>query len=184
MLAEADETFTVTIAAASLPSGVELGTTTATGTIEDDEVLVASVTAGSPTVAEGGTASFAVALTGGKSTAPVAIEYTVTGTATVGVDYTAPAGTLTLNAGLAEGTILIAVLGDEVLDPGETLIVELTGVSTAAGAAEVDATKATTTITGHRHGDGVGGGDGGIDGDRGPGGGVRGDADERGGDGH
>ena len=46
VLAEADETFTVTIAAATLPSGVELGTTTATGTIEDDEVLVASVDGG------------------------------------------------------------------------------------------------------------------------------------------
>ena len=153
-LAEADETFTVTIAAATLPSGVELGTTEATGTIEDDEVLVASVAAGSPTVAEGGVASFPVELTGGKSTAPVAIEYTVTGTATVGVDYTAPAGTLTLNAGLAERTILIAVLGDEVLDPGDVsmpvsviVVVARVGSTSAAPAAVLTPVSSTISVS-------------------------------------
>ena len=36
-LAEADETFTVTMTGTTLPSGVTLGTATAPGTIEDDD---------------------------------------------------------------------------------------------------------------------------------------------------
>ena len=48
--AEASETFTVTIARTSLPSGVTLGVAEATGTIRDDETLTVRVAAGSATV--------------------------------------------------------------------------------------------------------------------------------------
>ena len=56
-LAEAAETFTVTLVATTLPDGVTLGTATATGTINDDDTLTAAVT-GAATVAEGAAASF------------------------------------------------------------------------------------------------------------------------------
>ena len=147
-LLEAEETFTVTITGTTLPSGVTLGTTSATGTIEDNETLMASVTAGSATVAEGGPASFAVTIAGGTSTEPVTVTYTVSGTADVNDDYTAPSGTLTLAAGVDGGTIEIVTGMDSVLDGGETLVVTLTGASTAAGAAEVGTpATATTAIT-------------------------------------
>ena len=148
MLAEADEAFTVTITGTTLPSGVSLGTATATGTIEDDDALTAAVTAGAPTVSEGSAASFEVALTGATSTADVVVTYTVTGTAISGTDYTAPAtpATLTIDAGAKTGTISIPTVDDGVLDHGETLTVTLSSATTMAGTATVDATAATTVI--------------------------------------
>ena len=131
----------------TLPSGVTLGTATATGTVEDDDTLTASVTAGAEMVPEGSAASFEVVLTGATSTADVIVTYTVTGTATPGTDYTAPGGSLTITAGASSGTITIRTTLDSVLDRGEALIVTLTGASTAAGTATVDAAAATTTIT-------------------------------------
>ena len=132
-LAEADETFTVTMTGTTLPSGVTLGTATAAGTIEDDDTVMAAVTAGAPTVSEGSAASFEVALTDATSTADVVVTYTVTGTATSGTDYTAPSGSLTITAGASSGTITIQTTSDSVLDRGETLIVTLTGASTRRG---------------------------------------------------
>ena len=153
-LVEASETFTVTLAvvdATPLPDGVALGTATATGTITDDDSLEASVTADPATVAEGGAAKFPVSLTGGESTAPVVVAYSVGGTATQGApgtgDYTGPAaGTLTIDAEDGIGTITIATLEDTVLDPGETIVVTLTGASTD-GEATFSTTAATVTIT-------------------------------------
>ena len=136
LLAEGNETFTVT-----------LGTATATGTIEDDDPLGASVAADAGSVTEGGTAEFTVTLTGATSTAPVVVTYSVTGTAASGTDYTAQSGSLTIATGDSTGTISIPILDDGVLDSGETLTVTLDGASTTAGTATVDATAATTTIT-------------------------------------
>ncbi len=146
-LVEGDETFTVTIAAATLPAGVTLGTSTATGTIEDDDSLTASVSAAADTVTEGpgASAAFTVTLSGGESTASVEVTYTVDGTASPGTDYEAPSGTLTILAGQSSGTISIPILADEVLDPDETVVVSLTGASTAKGSVSASG-QATVTI--------------------------------------
>ena len=69
-----------------------LGTTTATGTIEDDDPIKASV-AVAATVTEGVAAQFTVTLTSASSTADVVVTYTVGGTTTwrsVGALPTAP----------------------------------------------------------------------------------------------
>ena len=97
---------------------------------------MAAVTAGASTVSEGSAASFEVVLTDATSTADVVVTYTVTGTATSGTDYTAPSGSLTIAAGASSGTITLQTTSDLVLDRGETLIVTLTGASTAAGTAD------------------------------------------------
>ena len=149
ILTEGDETLTVTIAGTTLPSGVSLGVPTATGTIEDDNDLTASVTANPLSVAEGGPATFPVTLTGGTSTAEVVVTYSVTGMATSGDDYTAPLRTLTIERAAASGTITIVTLEDQVLEPSETLIVTLDSVTTAKGSARISDTagSATATIT-------------------------------------
>ena len=145
--AEPAETFTVTLAGPDLPAGVTLGTDRATGTIIDDDSLFVTVTAGSATVAEGNSAVFAVTLSGGTSAARVVVEYAVGGTATAGDDYAQPAGTLTIAGGASRASLVIRTLADDVLDPGETLEVILTGATTANGAVSVSPTSATTTIT-------------------------------------
>ena len=155
-LAEDDEAITVTLTGAGLPDGVSLGTATATATITDDDALTVAVTADAMTVVEGNDATFTVAVAGGTSTAPVPVTYTVAGTATAGTDYTAPSGTLTLEAADASGTITIATLPDSVVDDGETLEVTLSGASTSAGEVTADPTPAQTTISDEGTGDGVG----------------------------
>ena len=91
------ETFTVHLAAAE---NATLGDAMATATILDDDVT-AGVAPDASSVREGDVARFTVSLTGGPSTAPVAIGYRVAGTALAGIDYTMPAGSLTLVAGAA-----------------------------------------------------------------------------------
>ena len=117
-------------------------------TIRDDEDLVVSVMAEAASVPEGAAAAFVVEVEGGESTAEIVVTYTVGGAASPGVDYEAPAGTLTLPAGTSAGTITIVTLADGVLDPGETLVVTLTGVSTSRGTVAVDpgASSAETEI--------------------------------------
>lgn len=57
---------------------------------------------------------------------PVSVDYdTADGTATAGSDYTAASGTLTIPAGQLDGTITIAVLGDNIDEPDETFLVDL-----------------------------------------------------------
>ena len=144
---EPDETFTVTLTGPDLPAGVTLGTDRATATIIDDDSLLVTVTAGSATVAEGNSAVFAVTLSGGTSAADMVVEYAVGGTATAGDDYAQPAGTLTIAGGASGASLVIRTLADDVLDPGETLEVTLTGATTAHGTVNVSPTSANTTIT-------------------------------------
>ena len=148
---EADETFAVTLTSVTGPDGVSLGTSSATGTIEDDDPISAELGTHTENVAEGADATYAVGLSGGTSTAPVVVNYAVdtSSAAAEDDDYTAPSGKLTITAGESSGTITIATLDtDGVLDPGETLVVKLTSASTAARTVAVDdtATKTTTIL--------------------------------------
>ena len=150
-LAEGGETFTASLETDSanlLPAGVSLGTASATVTIADDESLLVDVSADAVSVAEGGSAAYTVAVTGGTSTAPVVVSYETGGTATAADDYTAPSGSLTVASGQATAAITIATATDTVLDPDETLRVTLTGVSGGGGAANLGTgTSAETTLT-------------------------------------
>ena len=147
-LSEVAETFEVRLTATptSLPDGVTVTTASATGTITDNDTLTAAVTADNPTVTEDQSATFTVTLTGGTSTAEVVVEYSLVGTATEEDDYTAPSGKLTIGASDASGQIAIKTLQDNVLDPGETLEIELDSASTD-GMVNVSAATAETTIT-------------------------------------
>ena len=95
--------------------------------IRDDDHLIADVEAVWPNVLEGEEALFRVSLTPTVSTRRVVVDYTVVGS--VGTaDYTAPSGTLTIPAGDSFGEVSIATLMDEVVDPDETLGLQLTRV--------------------------------------------------------
>ena len=65
------------------------------------------------------------------------VGYRTTGTATSGSDYTAPAGSVTVPAGQTSAVVTVDTATDAVLDPGETLALELTSVSGGGGAAAV-----------------------------------------------
>ncbi len=132
-LDEAHETVRVTLSGASNAS---IGTATGTGTITDDDPEP-SLSISSPRVAEGDSGSanllFEVSLSvaSGKQ---VTVGYADagSGTATSGTDYTAlAAGTLTFAAGETEKTITVAVIGDTLVEPDETIQVSLNGPANA-----------------------------------------------------
>ena len=150
-LNESNETFKVTLSSASNAT-LDTDDAEATGTIEDDDELTAAVTADSETgtVAEGEPTTFTVTLTGGTSTAEVVVDYSLVGSATEGDDYEAPSGKLTIGSQLTSGQIAIKTLEDDVLDPDETLKVQLDSdpdSATSAGTVNVSDATAETTIT-------------------------------------
>ena len=128
---------------------MSLGDAEAVGTITDDDELTVSVAGPVANVEEGQTATFTVTVTGTSTTA-VVVSYEVdtdASTATAPGDYTAPSETeLTIGAGVASGTIEIVTNTDAVLEPDETLVLKLTGASTA-GEVSVSATAATAQAT-------------------------------------
>ena len=70
-------------------------------------------------------------LAGGTSTADVEVKYSLVGDPpTAGVDYNAPSGILTIGATDASGTITVKTLQDNVLDHGESLVVQLKSATT------------------------------------------------------
>ena len=145
-LAEAAETFTVTLSAQNLPDGVTLGKATATATIADDDTLTASIV-GPGSVEEGSEATYSVKLADGTGSADIVVYYTVNGMAKSGDDYETPSGTVTIPSGQTEQTIVIPALSDDVLDQDETMVVTLRKANTPAGTVNVSASAVETTIT-------------------------------------
>ena len=142
-LAEAGETFTVTISASSLPAGVTLGTAvTATVTITDDDG--AAVTIADAAASEGDAITFSVkldnAVPGGFTVAPGFTD----GTATKGTDYTENTAALTF-AGTAGETqsFTVSTTEDSTQEHHETFTVSLEVSGTSA------TVTATDTATGH-----------------------------------
>ena len=147
-LDEPDETFTVTIAAATtpLPGGFTLGNATTTVTITDnDDPPVLSIAA-PEAVTEGDSGStnmvFTVTLDS-TSAKEVTVDYGVdaASTATSGTDHATLAnGRLTFPAGTATQTITVSVTGDELDEQDETVVIKLSNA--------VNATLGTDTATG------------------------------------
>ncbi len=91
----------------------------------DDKPLV-NVRAGTAP-AEPGTAGTFIIRSTGSATGNITVNYTLSGTATVGADYTAPSGSVTLSAnGSVETTVTIPILNDAVAEPTETIILHIT----------------------------------------------------------
>ena len=115
------ENFTVTLAN---PSNATLGTSTATGTIIDNDVIP-TVSIGDVTVTEGGNASFTVTLSA-VSGLPVSVDWaTADSTATAGTDYTAASNTLTIPAGTGSASIVVVTSDDSIDEADETFSVNL-----------------------------------------------------------
>lgn len=96
-------------------------------TIEDaNDVPVVAVRTGTVGVEAGANATV-IFRTMGSATGSVVVNYTVSGTATAGLDYTALSGTVTMPAaGPSDVTVTIPVLNDVSPEPTETLFVKIT----------------------------------------------------------
>ena len=143
---EGTETFTVTLL--SSDALVE-DSDTATGFIEDDDVFRATITATDGTAIEANpvtnTGTFTVSLDEVNTTgAPVIVNYTVSGSAAEGSDYTTLSGSVSIANNQQSNTILITPLNDNAVENAETVILELAaGISYDLGSAA----SRTATIT-------------------------------------
>ena len=114
--------------------------------IRDDERLSAAIAPREDSVIEGENAVFEVRLSGGVTMHKTVLEYTVTGDAEPGIDYTAPSGTMTIWSGRDTGTIEIRTKDDKTPDPDETLVVTLTSGKSGSRNANIPDPTATATI--------------------------------------
>ena len=147
MLAEASETFTLTLQPLpnTTPAGVTLGDASATATITDD-ALTATVV-GPTEVAEGADAVYTVTVTGGAGDEDVTVTYstdTENSTATAGEDFSLGSGTVTIPAGGMQATFTIRILPDDEVDLGEMLV-----LSVMAETADGEMVRADTAGTHH-----------------------------------
>ncbi|WP_443943537.1 Calx-beta domain-containing protein [Pedobacter sp. AW1-32] len=130
-IVEPTETVILTMAAATSNAAITASTTAATVNITDNDIAVATVTAGingNETGPVNGT--FTVTLSKVSAT-DTQISYTLAGTATEGSDYkTITTKTITIPAGTTTGTITIEVLKDDITESTETVIATLTAPTT------------------------------------------------------
>ena len=145
-IAEADESFSVQLSNA-VNGTIADGTATAL-IVNDDAPAgpLPSISIADLTFAEGDTGTTTATLTvtlNASSASDVTLQYvTANGTATSPSDYTAASGTVTFASGTTVKKLAIAIAGDTIVEPNETFVVELSGVSNAT----IDDGKATVTI--------------------------------------
>jgi regulation of enolase protein 1 (concanavalin A-like superfamily) len=125
-IAEGPETLTFVLASGA---GYLVASTTAAATItiiDDDTALPQVGVAAAPaSIVEGGSAGTYTFTRTGVTTNPLAVAYTVTGTATNGTDYTALSGTITIPSGAASAAVTVTAQDDFVVEYMETIIVTI-----------------------------------------------------------
>ena len=134
MTVESDETVVIALSSAS---GATLSATASsgTGTIRDDDASTPTFSINSPTVTEGDSGStnmnFTVTLNPAANRSTRVIFGITGGTATSGTDYTTSLlnnrVTLRFNAGETSKTVSVAVQGDTLDEPDETVVAQLSG---------------------------------------------------------
>ncbi len=133
---EPDETFTVQL---SNPVGAGIADGIGNGTIVNDDAVPAppsnkpTASIGDTSVAEGGlgtttTLSFPVSLSKASSDAVTVVYRTSDRSATAGSDYVEAAGSVRIPAGETTASVPVTVTGDDVIEPDETLALEITNV--------------------------------------------------------
>ncbi|MXV53354.1 hypothetical protein GS399_20535, partial [Pedobacter sp. HMF7647] len=119
---------------------------TATVTIADDDQAVISIAATTQAAEPSTDGLFTITMDKQSSTATI-INYTVSGTATAGTDYTALSGTVTILANTSGVTIPVQVKDDNILEGAESVIITLSTPSDPKLSLSTTAKTATVTIT-------------------------------------
>ncbi|KQM69470.1 hypothetical protein ASE74_05645 [Pedobacter sp. Leaf216] len=140
-LVEGTETVIATLTTSGNPL-VSISNTPATINIADNTtatVTVAATTDG----AEPGTPGLFTFTLSNASTTDTQITYTVTGTATSGLDYTAIGNIVTIPAGQTTATVSVPVLNDNIAEGTETVILTMTA---ATNNASITASNSPATV--------------------------------------
>jgi uncharacterized protein YkwD len=128
-LFEADETVVLTL---ETGTGYTIGTTTGvTGTLRNDDQPSITLAVSPAAVAEDGSANLIYTFTRtGPTTQPLNVQYTVTGTAALGADYTGIAATpaaktVRFAAGSSTATVTVDPKADTTIEADETVVLTL-----------------------------------------------------------
>ncbi len=131
---EGDETAILTLSggnSASFTFAPDATAASATITIADDDNTMLNKTLSITKVTDAAepatNGAFMVSLPAGVTAVePVTVTYTVTGSATSGVDYQALSGTVTIPANQQSALIPVIVIDDKIIEPTETVIATIT----------------------------------------------------------
>jgi len=149
---EGDETVIATLTGGASAHFTFTGSNTATVTIADDDNIPANKLIGVLNMKNGAepntSGQFGITLFNGYTVAePVTVNYTVSGTATNGVDYVTLTGTATIPAGQTNVFVPINVIDDQIIEGTETVVITLANASsTTFGTFPVSNTPATVNI--------------------------------------
>jgi len=121
---EEDETVAVSVLA---DPAYNIGTASATATIIDDDLLVVTISPSGSPMAEPSTSGRFTVKRDGDQTGALVIYYNVGGSASNGVDFVAPSGSVTIPAGVTSADIFVTPLDDGLMEGDEILTVTLTG---------------------------------------------------------
>jgi carbon monoxide dehydrogenase subunit G len=127
-LDEADETIVIDIS--GVTNGTEDGTQQATAVITDDDPppsVTLSLT-GSP-MAEAGGAATVTATLSTASGQDVTVDLGFSGTATTDADYTRSGASILVPAGSLSASVTLTAIQDDLDEPDETIVIEITGVT-------------------------------------------------------
>jgi chitinase len=133
-VSETDESFTVTLSAAT--GGALIAPAVATVTIANDDgsTPLPSIRISNPSVIEGNSGSpklsFVISLAKAVTATTVLTVSTVDGTAKAGKDYVAFSGPVTILAGRSSATVTVAVLPNRIVDGNRTLSLKVSSGST------------------------------------------------------
>ena len=119
---EPNETVSVSLSAS--PTYAISGSSAAV-TILDDDVLVVTVSPTQSGLAEPGASGRFTVKRDGDQTANLVVNYTLTGSASNGVDYVSPSGTVTIPAGVAATDVVITALNDALVEGDESVTLVL-----------------------------------------------------------
>jgi Domain of unknown function (DUF4082)/Bacterial Ig-like domain/Calx-beta domain/Bacterial Ig domain/Purple acid Phosphatase, N-terminal domain len=132
LLNENDETFNLNLSGASAAT---IADNRGVATIVNDD-LPPSVSINDVSVTEGNAGTknvtFTVTLSAASGKTVTAGYATADGTALAGSDYVSKTGTLTFSPGIVARTFTVAIVGDRVSEPTETVVVNLTTVTNAS----------------------------------------------------
>jgi Ca2+-binding RTX toxin-like protein len=130
-ISDPNEAFQVVLDGTNLPQGLSLGTASAQVAITNVDVTVVTLAVAPASVLENGATNLVYTFTRtGTTTAPLTVNYTVGGSATLGTDYTGIAATpltktVTIGANSATATVTVTPTGDTTVEADETVALSL-----------------------------------------------------------
>lgn len=147
---EENETIIITLTDPGV-QGVTIANASTELVIEDNDAPAATYTVtvvGPSTIGEAdGNTNFKVSLSATNAGSAITVNYTISGTATAGADYTAPSGSVTINTSELEKVVNIPIIDDADVEGDEAIIITLSATGLPSDISLGSPDTKTITIT-------------------------------------